>query len=148
MKDKINHYSPIRHENAAVVVGLKELYNSYDEKNKCRLIDYLSEWALPFSIKKDVVEMIKLKVDNNIDTEWGFYSIFERIINKSKENPEDFMFNLLGEKEWGELSKKLSRRRISDVSYFKNFIENETSKDISGKGRHHDGYVYRETNNE
>src|SRR3989344_1436488 len=145
MKNSTDRYSPVMHENSAVIEGLRKLYNSYDENQKYRLFDYLSEFALPFPEEKDIVEILRVKIENNRGSVWGFYSVFEHIIDKSKNNPKDFMLNILGEEEWGELSDKLSRRRISEAIYFKEFIEREIEREkyIGGKGRHHESYVLR-----
>ncbi len=147
MKDIGYKYSSVRHENAAVIEGLRNLYNYYDKEKIYRLFDYLSELALPFPIEKDIVEILRVKIENNIGERWGFYSVFERIVDKSKENPKDFMLNLLGDEECENLTKKLAKRNISDVKYFKEFIESEIGREnIGGKGRHHEHYIYKNNN--
>lgn len=143
MKNSGDRYSSIRHENSAVIEGLRKLYDSYKGDYRYRFFDYLSEFALSFPEEKDIVEILRVKIENNSGSSWGFYSVFEHIIDKSKENPKNFMLNILGEEEWEELSYKLSRRSISEAIYFKEFIENEIEREkyIGDKGRHHEGYV-------
>ena len=147
MKNSMDHYSPVGHENSAIIEGLRRLYGSYKENQRYKLFDYLSKFALPFPEEKDIVEILRVKIENNRGSGWGFYSVFEHIIDKSKENPKDFMLNILGEEEWGELSDKLSKRSISEAIYFKEFIECEIEREkyIGDKGRHHESYVYKKT---
>ena len=138
MEDEKVSYSPVRHENTAVIEGLRSLYNNYNERQRISFIDYLSEWALGYPEEKGIVEIIRAKIDNNLGERLGFFSIVERLVEKSIERPEDFMLNLFGEEEWKNFAIRLVKRNPLDILSIKGLIENEMNKEKgSDKGRHY-----------
>ena len=135
MEDEKVPYSPVRHENTAVIEGLRSLYNNYNERKRISFIDYLSEWALGYPEEKGIVEIIKAKIDYDLGERLGFCSTIERLVEKSIERPEDFMLNLLGEEKWKNLAIRLVKRNPLEILSIKGLIEDEMNeKKGSGKG--------------
>ncbi len=142
-------YSPIRHENAAIIEGLRVVYDEYNEKQRYRLIDYLVEWWSADYPKrgKDLVDEIRLMLERNgpksgndaANPTWSVYSNFEHIVKESGGKPEDFMKKLIGGEEWNSLYSALSKRHPLEILERNKRIKDAIleAKAGSDKGRHY-----------
>lgn len=142
-------YSPIRHENAAIIEGLRAVYDGYNEKQKYRLIDYLVEWwsADYPKMGKDLVDEIRLMLERDspktgkdaANPAWSVYSSFEHIVKESGDKPENFMKKLIGEEEWNSLYGVLIKRHSLEMLERNKRIKDAVleARATSDKGRHY-----------
>lgn len=157
MEEGEGHYSPVRHENAAIIEGLRELYNKYNEKQKYKLMDYLVEWWTTDYPKreKDLVDEIRLMQErdgpragnNTANPKWSVYSSFEHIVRESGNKPETFMKKLLGEEEWNSLHRRLIKRHPLEILKIHNSIKYAIAEAnaTSDKGRHYFDYLDKDS---
>lgn len=139
--------SDIRHVNASIISHLIIAYNRYDEDDKYKLIDYMSEWLLKFP-KKDIVDVIRQKFEENpyfrldYDNE-GIYGYVNSNFPKNLETPERIMGFLLGE-EWEILRTRLEKRSRLEKELVYVIIKKELGEARATKGKGRSTKLFKE----
>jgi len=124
------YQSTLVHANSVIAKNLKQILLRYDNANRCKFIDYMSEWAL-LRPKMHIVELIRDKIDRSENNFSSFikddYTKALLFFNRDFATPESFMESFLGG-EWGKIKEQLSQRSEEKKIYYTNLIENEIKK--------------------
>ncbi|MDO8508066.1 MAG: hypothetical protein Q7S27_00110 [Nanoarchaeota archaeon] len=139
MNDEVNH-APVRHENSEIIDGLRYLSREYKKEERVKLIDYLTEWANDFPDNKDVVDIIRVRIEQNNDVKvFGFNYVCEKLFKNPNNQLEYFMSRLLDEEEWEKLNNRIESRDIKEsiLLQAKIYYSMEEAAKTNNKGRHH-----------
>ncbi len=131
---------PIWHINGFIATKLGERLRGYNEEECYKLIDYLSEWTLPYSKDKHIVELIREKIEKNKKNESRYYTTEELytytiLLFRDIHTPEKIMENLLEEKEWQRLQIRIANRYSLDTEFVKRAIEEHIEEVLGRKPR-------------
>jgi len=115
------------HINAFIVKKLRERLQSYDDKDRYRLMDYLCEWSANYPIGKHLVELIRERIERNKKNKLKYrpeesHAYTFLLFNKIS-SPENIMEYLLEESEWQDIQDRIARRSLPDQENVRSALE-------------------------